>query len=121
MQGILFQNPKRNIIFSSIPAFHQSTCHRSNKTYLFITQSIAVNARFQRSMKQRRRQPERERERENFPNSGTRLWEQLLFMIATYIHIHVRLPCKFSPIWRIYLYIRIHKSRTKESLILERN
>lgn len=72
-------------------------------------------------MKQRRRHPERERERENFPNSGTRLWEQLLFMIAMYIQIHVRLPCKFSPIWRIYLYIRIHKSRTKESLILERN
>lgn len=73
--------------------------------------------------KQRWSQNQRQTERENFPNSGTRLWEQLLFMIATYIH--VRLPCKFSPIWRIYLYIYIyvytHKSRTKESLILERN
>lgn len=91
MQGILFQNPKRNIIFSSIPAFHQSTCHRSNKTYLFITQSIAVNARFQRSMKQRRRQPERERERE-----FSKLWNTTMGTAAVYDSYVYTYTCTFA-------------------------
>lgn len=64
MQDIIlyFKIPNETLFSLPFPAFNQSTCHRSNKTYLFITQSIAVNARSIET--ETEPEPERDRQRE---------------------------------------------------------
>ena len=70
-----------NATFPSVfrPMVRRSPYHRSNKTLLFITRSIAVSARFDVDKKKKERQRERKR---------VSLWKQLPFTTLGYVHVH---------------------------------